>query len=184
MKDSYGNSRTIFGAELISQVSPITGENLYDPDGFITRMNYRGEPKSLIEQKLMEDSMFKANLEKMKEGPETDDPLEKYMIDGFATFYEALQNLKNPEEPVDVRNYVSELLSEEYPNAEKAQKLIKEGEPALKVFEALDEDLAWKQDAVDYMTRMDIDIPTDRQKSRWVKFMNMTHHINDLSRYN
>lgn len=181
---SYENSRMSFMVELDAQVSPVTGENFYDEDGFITRMVVRGEPREAIKEKLEANPIFQANLEKMKSGPETADPIEKYMIDGFAIFYEALENLENPENPINIRDYVSELLAENYPNAKGAQEAIKEGLTVSEVFKILENDPAWKQDVVDYTTRMDVDIPTDRQKSRWAKMTEMKRHINDLARYN
>lgn len=181
---TYEDSKMTLMVELDTQVSPITGENLYDEDGFISRMLTRDEPKELIKEKLEANPIFQANLEKMKEGPETADPMEKYMIDGFAIFYEALENLETPENPSDVRTYISELLAENYPNAKGAQEAIREGATVSEIFTILENDPAWKQDVVDYTTRMDVDIPTDRQKSRWAKMTEMKLHINDLSRYN
>lgn len=181
---AYEDSKMDLAVELDAQVSPITGENLYDEDGFISRMLVRDEPKELIKEKLEANPIFKANLEKMKEGPETADPIEKYMIDGFANFYEALENLETPENPSDVRTYISELLAENYPNAKDAQEAIKDGAKVSQIFKVLENDPAWKQDVTDYTTRMDVDIPTDRQKSRWAKMTEMKLHINDLSRYN
>lgn len=180
---TYNESRYVFISELASQVSPVTGEQLYDYNGKLTRMAERGEFKERIESELSKDLLYNENVEKMKSGPETADPMEKYMIDGFAEFYDSLQKLENPENPVSARNWIAELLLESYPQAEKAAEMVKSSATPSEVLKELENVPAWNQDAMEYLTRGDVELPTSRQKSRWVKFETMTDHINDLAYY-
>jgi hypothetical protein len=179
---TYKESRMDFIGALSTQTSPVTGEELFDPRGTITRMAARGETKERIKEELEKMSTFNVYVEKMK-NPETDDPMEKYMIDGFADFYETLENLENPENAPSLREETAKVLLSKYPDAKKAADLALNKGTATEIFNALDEVPAWVNDSKDYLTRDDVEVPTDRQKFRWARFSEIVDHINDIDLY-
>lgn len=179
---SYNESRMSFIGALSTQTSPVTGEDLFDPKGSITRMATRGETKERIQEELEKMSVFNTYVEKMK-NPETDDPMEKYMIDGFADFYETLEKLENPEKEASLREEVAKLILSKYADAKKAADLALASGSATEIFNALDEVPAWTNDAKNYLTRGDVEIPTDRQKFSWAKFSEIVDNINDIDLY-
>jgi len=179
---SYNESRMDFIGALSTQTSPVTGEDMFDPKGAITRMAARGETKERIKEELEKISVFNTYVEKMK-NPETDDPMEKYMIDGFSDFYDTLENLENPENEASLREEVAKLILSKYAEANKAAELALADGSSKEIFEALDDVPAWVNDSKDYLTRGDVEMPTDRQNFRWAKFSEIVDNINDIDLY-
>lgn len=178
--NDYYLSRDAFVEELAKQTSLGTGDNLYDRNSQITRMALRGDTKEAIKAALMKNSIFKANYESMDVEPE--DVFDGISKIRFTEFNQALESIVDPKQAPNYQANAIEAISS-YDTEGLITNLIEGGATAYEVLKALDGVPAWKADLADYMTRSDVDLPSDDQISRWSKFHETVATIKDLDDY-
>lgn len=178
--NDYYSSRDAFIEELAKQTSLATGDNLYDRDNRISRMALRGDTKEAIKAALMKNSIFKANYESA--GVEAEDVFDGISKLRFAEFNEALESIVDPKSEPNYRATAIELVASYDPEG-AITNLIEGGATAYETLKALDGVPAWSADLADYMTRSDVDLPSDDQIARWSSFHKTVAAIKDLDDY-
>lgn len=176
----YENSRMNFYSKLVDQISVSSGENLYDKNNRVTKMIFLGLPKEKIKSYLMQNSIFRANLESLENSMQITNPIEKAALIRFKDFYEALDGLEDLEQIPDYRSDIASRLEQSYPTATEAISLTKSGADPEDIFSALNKDEKWSDDSWDYMTRADVEIPKYSQRQKWARFRQIIDSINDL----
>lgn len=179
-RQDYYSSRDAFLDLLDEQVSLSTDYSLYDTDGKITRMVNRGDSRERIEEELLKNSIFKANLESINETPS--DPFEAAAQLRFKDFYQGLKDIVNTPEEVNYREAASELV-EPYDNTGVVDELINTGASSYQVLKALEASPLWMEHLQDYLTSRDVELPSDDQRTRWAKFYEVVESVRDLDDY-
>lgn len=176
----YENSRMDFYSKLVDQISLSSGKNLYDKNNRVTRMVFLGLPKEKIKAYLMQNSIFRANLESLENSMQVTDPIEKASLLRFKDFYDSLNNLQDLEKTPDYYSDVATRIEKSYPNAKEAISLTKAGAKPKDIFDSLNKDEKWADDAWDYMTKGDVEVPKVNQRKKWATFRQIVDAVNDL----
>lgn len=178
--DSFLESRYDFVAALADQISLSTGESLFDKKGTATRAALLGMPKSKIEEFLDKNRIFKMNKNLMENSSSISDPFEKAQILKFKDFYETLTNMEDSEEKFNLRSEISSRLNARYSDIDSALLEVEGDGDAQSIFDALMDSPKWRDDASDYVTRDYVDLPSKKQRMKWIAFREIIDLINDL----
>ncbi len=181
--NDFLDSRYEFVYNLGNQVSINTGKPLYKASNTIARAALLGVAKEEIVRMLENDPTFVANKNLLDNFNSIEDTFEKAKLLDFKDFYESLQAMRDPETPTSIRRELSSVLSK-YQDTDTALYELENGATAKEIFEALKESKSWTEDAQDFLSRGYVELPTNRQRARWLEFGKAVDLINDLKYLN
>jgi hypothetical protein len=179
LSEEYYNSRDGFLSEVESNVNE--GYNPYDLGGKLTRLVNRGASKAEILAFLEKNTFFKSQaelLEAEQSSADMDLPmaLSLYKISSLMS---ALNQIEDRKIPVDLPAIAKEKISK-YDSEGSVAELIDSGAGSKAIFEALKGNTVWESDAEDYLTRDDVEVPRDAQRTSWNEFASILFSIKDL----
>ncbi len=181
--DQYLGLREWFIYELDNQYSAITGINPFDPDGRISRMASRGDPKSKILEQLAENPLYIRYQRLLGFPSEVENPEESAALLLFAELIAALTDLEDPPVPIDVRLMAAEALESIYEGTRQVAQMIREGSSSREVFKALAEVPSWLDAENDYISRYEVSFADRHQIERWGNYVDLSKIILDIDLY-
>ena len=183
MLDDYLTSRYDLISLLADQVSMSTSEPLYDKNGTLSRAILAGISKADIEKFLSKHKIYTTNVELISNTSLVTDPIEKANLLVFKDFYEAVQNVQDPDNAVSFRRTVADRISS-YKDSDGALLVIEEGGSPKEIFEALKDSEQWKDHSRDFLSRSYVDLPSREQILKWTDFGETVNYIKDLKHFN
>ena len=177
--EDYLDSRQEFLFEVDNNTNE--GYNPYDLGGKLTRLVNRHSSKAEIEEFLNKNTFFVSQKDLLNYGEDYDglDIETKLSIYKISNLIKALENIQDPEIPMDFPAIAREKISKYDPEGAIAD-LISSGAKSGEVLEALIGNAEWESDAEDYLTRGDVDMPRNAQKDAWGEFSSILFSIKDL----
>lgn len=154
------------------------GDNLLDPSGELGYRIERGDSKNALRAYLEATTMFTALKESVSVA-ETDDFDAKLAAFKYNEFVDALEDLEDLEEPVDFAEIAKENLKD-YDEFGNIAKMIDDGSKSTEIFEALEANEKWVEDAEDFLTRDFVDTARYAQTKKWNEFLRTVNSIKDL----
>jgi len=176
---SYQLSRLNLAAALDLFAADESGDNLIDPTGELAYRIERGDSQDDIREFLELSTMFKAFREFTESDPANDDFDSQLVAYKYNELADALDDLENPEEAVNFASIAKENLKD-YDEFGNIAKLIDEGAKSSRIFEELESNEKWADDASDFMTRDFVDSPRYFQTKKWNEFLRTVNSIKDL----
>jgi hypothetical protein len=175
----YLDSRQEFLFEVDSNTNE--GYNPYDLGGRLTRLVNNHSSKAKIVEFLDKNTFFISQKDLLNYGDDYDslDVETKLSIYKISNLLEALDNIQDPEIPMDFAAIAKEKVSKYDPEGVIAD-LISSGAKSGEVLEALKGNAEWESDAEDYLTKGDVDMPRNAQKDAWGEFSSVLFSIKDL----
>ena len=165
----YQLSRLNLAAALDLFVADESGDNLIDPSGELGYRIERGDSQDSIREFLESSTMFNAFREFTESDPANDDFDSQLVAFKYNELADALDDLKDPEEAPNFAAIAKENLKN-YDDFESIAKLIDSGAKSAEIFEALDSNKKWSDDASDFITRDFVDSPRYAQSKKWNEF--------------
>ena len=175
----YQLSRLNLAAALDLFVADESGDNLLDPTGELGYRIERGDSQDSIREFLELSTMFNAFREFTESDPANDDFDSQLVAYKYNQLADALDDLKDPEEPINFAATAKEYLKD-YDEFGTIAKLIDDGAKSAEIFEALEPNKKWADDASDFITRDFVDSPRYLQTKKWNEFLRTINSIKDL----
>jgi hypothetical protein len=177
--DGYTSSRLDLVTKL-DLYSINSGEsNLLDPTGELEYRINSGYSKENIMSYLESSSAFKGISEARDESVDESDIEAKLAKFKLNEFMDALDNLQDPEEPVDFKEIAKEKIKK-YDPSDRLADMIDSGAGSQEILEVLDDNPFWNEDAEDYLTKAFVDNPRYSQIENWNNFLSVLNSIKDL----
>jgi len=175
----YQLSRLNLAAALDLFAADESGDNLIDPTGELEYRIERGDSQDSIREFLESSTMFNAFREFTESDPANDDFDSQLVAYKYNELADAIDDLKDPEEPLNFAAIAKENLKD-YDEFENISKLIDGGAKSAEIFEALEANKKWTDDASDFITRDFVDSPRYLQTKQWNEFLRTVNSIKDL----
>jgi hypothetical protein len=157
----------------------LDSNRLIDTTGKISRMISRGDSKQKIQEAFNKSTLFNSRMDVLNEmGSETSLDM-VVTIAEFQELLDALENLLDPAEPVDLIELAKSAVSK-YDDNGTVQDMISGGSKSKEIFEALNNSDGWREDFVDFTTRDDVQTPSLSQSASWNTFISVVAAIKDL----
>ncbi len=153
--------------------------NLLDPTGELAYRIERGDSIEQIRRYLESSTMFTALREFAEAKPENDDFDSQLVAFKYNELSDALDDLVDLEEPINFAEIAKNNLKE-YDEFGSIAKMIDEGAKSTEIFDALDSNAKWIEDASDFLTRDFVDTARYAQSKKWNEFLATVNSIKDL----
>lgn len=156
-----------------------SADNLVDPSGELEYRIERGDSKEQLKTYLESSTMFQALQESaaaVSDSEEFDSQLASYK---YNQFLDALEELEDSQEQLDFAQTAKENLKD-YDEYGNVSKMIDEGAKSTEIFDALEANSKWVDDAEDFITRDFVDSPRYAQTEKWNNFLRTVNSVKDL----
>lgn len=176
---SYESSRLDFLAALDNQALFNANKNPYDPYGNLEHMVDRGDSKADIKAYLEKNLFYQSQLDLAKEGNPDNDIAVDIALFKFKELNDALEALQDPEQAPDFVTAAKAAIAP-YDEDGAVAKEIDRGSSSQELLMFLSNYDQWNEDAEDFLTRNDVEMPTIYQEGIWNKFQSVLNAIKDL----
>ncbi len=176
---AYDLSRLNLVAVLDMFVADEGEGNLLDPSGELEYRIERGDSQDQIRELLEGSTVFKAMRDFAQSNPANDDFDSQLVAFKYNELADALDDLKDLEEPVNFAEIAKDRLKD-YDEFGNIAKMIDDGAKSPEIFDALDANSKWSEDADDFLTRDFVDSPRYAQYAKWNEFLRTVNSIKDL----
>jgi hypothetical protein len=156
-----------------------SGDNIMDPSGELEYRIERGDSQDSIREFLESSTVFNAFREFTESNPANDDFDSQLVAFKYNELADALDGLKDLDQPLDHVAIAKEKIKE-YDEFENISKLIDSGAKSSEIFDALEANPKWADDASDFITKDFVDSPRYLQTKKWNEFLRTVNSIKDL----
>lgn len=176
---SYESSRLDFLSALDDQGLFNAGKNPYDPYGNLAHMVDRGDSKADIKAYLEKNLFYQSQVDLAKEGNPDNDIAVDVALFKFKSLNDALEALQDPEQAPDFVTAAKEAIAP-YDEDGTVSREIDRGASSQELLMFLSNNDEWNEDAQDFLTRNDVDMPTIYQEQTWGTFQSILNALKDL----
>jgi hypothetical protein len=176
---SYDSSRLDFLAALDNQALFNADKNPYDPYGNLEHMVNRGDSKADIKAYLEKNLFYQSQVDLANSGNSDNDVAVGIALFKFKELNDALEALQDPEQAPDFVAAAKKAIAP-YDEDGTVAKEIDRGASSQELLIFLSNHDKWNEDAQDFLTRNDVDMPTIYQEQTWGNFQSILNALKDL----
>ncbi len=176
---SYESSRLDFLSALDNQGLFNSGKNPYDVYGNLEHMVNRGDSKADIKAYLEKNLFYQSQVDLAEEGNPDGDIAVDIALFKFKSLNDALDALQDPEQAPDFVSDAKKAIAP-YDEDGTVSKQIDRGASSQELLMFLSNNDQWNEDAEDFLTRNDVEMPTIYQEQVWGKFQSILNALKDL----
>jgi hypothetical protein len=139
----------------------------------------RGDSKADIKAYLEKNLFYQSQVDLAKEGNPDNDIAVDIALFKFKELNDALEALQDPEQAPDFVTAAKEAIAP-YDEDGTVSREIDRGASSQELLIFLSNNDEWNEDAQDFLTRNDVDMPTIYQEQTWGKFQSILNALKDL----